>query len=100
MRGLTSWITYQDIPVLVAINAQGVYIIDDIQCVSQFCLKNCILSQLFSNYYIPSQFVKPLYIVSCLTNNDNKVHTYVLLELFLVKVRSIFPLVIIEPFVY
>jgi len=45
------------------------------------------------------QNVKLLYIVSCLTNNDNKVHTYVLLELVLVKVKSIFVPVIIEPFV-
>lgn len=34
VRGLTSLITYQDLPVLVAINAKGVYIIDDTQCVS------------------------------------------------------------------
>ncbi len=34
VRGLTSLITHQDIPVLVAINSQGVYVIDDIQCVS------------------------------------------------------------------
>jgi hypothetical protein len=40
VRGLTSLITHQDVPVLVAINAQGVYIIDDIQCVSQFFLKD------------------------------------------------------------
>nr|CAD7599947.1 unnamed protein product [Timema genevievae] len=32
VRGLTSLITHQDVPVLVAINAHGVYIIDDIQC--------------------------------------------------------------------
>ncbi|CAH1365695.1 unnamed protein product [Tenebrio molitor] len=32
VRGLTSLITYQDIPVLVAINSKGVYIIDDSQC--------------------------------------------------------------------
>jgi hypothetical protein len=42
VRGLTSLITHQDIPVLVAINAQGVDVIDDIQCVSQFCLKDSI----------------------------------------------------------
>jgi hypothetical protein len=35
VRGLTSLITYQDIPVLVAINSKGVYIIDDSQCVSK-----------------------------------------------------------------
>lgn len=34
VRGLTSLMTHQDIPVLVAINAKGVYIIDDVQCVS------------------------------------------------------------------
>lgn len=36
VRGLTSLITHQDMSVLVAINGQGVYVIDDIQCVSQF----------------------------------------------------------------
>jgi hypothetical protein len=36
VRDLTSLITQQDVPVLIAINAQGVYVIDDIQCVSQF----------------------------------------------------------------
>ena len=34
VRGLTSLITHQDVPVLVAVNGQGVYVIDDIQCVS------------------------------------------------------------------
>ncbi|XP_026471357.1 FERM domain-containing protein 8 [Ctenocephalides felis] len=32
VRGLTSLITHQDIPVLVAINQQGIYIIDDLEC--------------------------------------------------------------------
>ncbi|KAK3909336.1 FERM domain-containing protein 8 [Frankliniella fusca] len=39
VRGLTSLITHQDIPVLVAINSQGVYVIDDIQCVVLLGLK-------------------------------------------------------------
>ncbi|KAL1110415.1 hypothetical protein AAG570_007946 [Ranatra chinensis] len=32
VRGLTSLITHQDIPVLVAINSQGVYVINNVQC--------------------------------------------------------------------
>ncbi|RZF31967.1 hypothetical protein LSTR_LSTR012437 [Laodelphax striatellus] len=32
VRGLTSLITHQDVPVLVGINTQGVYIIDNVQC--------------------------------------------------------------------
>ncbi|GLV40191.1 Band4.1 inhibitor LRP interactor [Carabus blaptoides fortunei] len=32
VRGLTSLMTHQDIPVLVAVNARGVYVIDEIQC--------------------------------------------------------------------
>ncbi|XP_017779690.1 PREDICTED: FERM domain-containing protein 8 [Nicrophorus vespilloides] len=32
VRGLTSLMIHQDIPVLVAINAKGVYVIDDVQC--------------------------------------------------------------------
>nr|CAD7578515.1 unnamed protein product [Timema californicum] len=39
VRGLTSLITHQDVPVLVAINAHGVYIIDDIQCTLLLGLK-------------------------------------------------------------
>ena len=35
VSGLTSLITHQDIPVLVAINSKGLYIIDDLQCVSK-----------------------------------------------------------------
>ena len=34
VRGLTSLMTHQDIPVLVAINSRGVHVIDDLQCVS------------------------------------------------------------------
>lgn len=36
VRGLTSLMTHQDIPVLVAINARGVYVIDDLECVSLY----------------------------------------------------------------
>ncbi|KAF4518167.1 hypothetical protein B566_EDAN007858 [Ephemera danica] len=32
VRGLTSLITHQDIPVLVAVNEKGVHVIDEIQC--------------------------------------------------------------------
>ncbi|XP_024081210.1 FERM domain-containing protein 8 isoform X2 [Cimex lectularius] len=32
VRGLTSLVTHQDIPVLVGINAQGVYVINNVQC--------------------------------------------------------------------
>ncbi|KRT80885.1 FERM domain containing protein, partial [Oryctes borbonicus] len=32
VRGLTSLITHQDIPVLIGINSKGVYVIDDIEC--------------------------------------------------------------------
>ncbi|XP_063222008.1 putative FERM domain-containing protein FRMD8P1 isoform X2 [Bacillus rossius redtenbacheri] len=39
VRGLTSLITHQDVPVLVAINSQGVYIIDDTQCTLLLGLK-------------------------------------------------------------
>ncbi|XP_049850422.1 putative FERM domain-containing protein FRMD8P1 [Schistocerca gregaria] len=39
VRGLTSLITHQDVSVLVAINTQGVYIIDDIQCTLLLGLK-------------------------------------------------------------
>lgn len=34
VRGLISLITHQDIAVLVAINATGVYVIDECECVS------------------------------------------------------------------
>lgn len=36
VRGLTSLMTHQDIPVLVGINSKGVYVIDDINCVGFF----------------------------------------------------------------
>ncbi|XP_023021197.1 FERM domain-containing protein 8 Bili [Leptinotarsa decemlineata] len=39
VRGLTSLIIHQDIPVLVAINSRGIYIIDDLQCVILLGLK-------------------------------------------------------------
>ncbi|KAJ9585101.1 hypothetical protein L9F63_020557, partial [Diploptera punctata] len=39
VRGLTSLITHQDVPVLVAVNSQGVYVIDDIQCTLLLGLK-------------------------------------------------------------
>lgn len=39
MRGLTSLITHQDVSVLVAINTQGVYVIDDVQCTLLLGLK-------------------------------------------------------------
>ncbi|KAG8302735.1 FERM domain-containing protein 8 [Homalodisca vitripennis] len=39
VRGLTSLITHQDIPVLVGINPQGVYVIDNIQCTLLLGLK-------------------------------------------------------------
>ncbi|XP_012275656.2 FERM domain-containing protein 8 [Orussus abietinus] len=32
VRGLISWITHRDLPVLIAINTSGVYIVDDMQC--------------------------------------------------------------------
>ncbi|PNF28256.1 FERM domain-containing protein 8 [Cryptotermes secundus] len=56
VRGLTSLITHQDIPVLVAINAQGVYIIDDIQCTLLLGLKYEELSWDFAK---PSQEDNP-----------------------------------------
>lgn len=34
VRGLIALLTHQDIPVLVAINVKGLYVIDDIHCVS------------------------------------------------------------------
>lgn len=34
VRGLTSLITHEDIAVLVAINAVGIYVIDECECVS------------------------------------------------------------------
>lgn len=35
VRGLASWITNRDLQVLIAINTSGVYIVDDMQCVSK-----------------------------------------------------------------
>lgn len=52
MRGLTSLITHQDIPVLVAINEKGVHVIDEIQCVScflHFFTSLCINLPIFSD---------------------------------------------------
>lgn len=37
VRGLTSLITHQDIPVHIAINSQGVHVIDIVKCVSIIC---------------------------------------------------------------
>ncbi|XP_069673570.1 FERM domain-containing protein 8 isoform X5 [Periplaneta americana] len=56
VRGLTSLITHQDVPVLVAINAQGVYVIDDIQCTLLLGLKYEELSWDFAK---PSQEDNP-----------------------------------------
>ncbi|XP_054261320.1 FERM domain-containing protein 8 isoform X3 [Macrosteles quadrilineatus] len=39
VRGLTSLITHQDIPVLVGINPQGIYVIDNTQCILLLGLK-------------------------------------------------------------
>lgn len=36
VRGLIALITHQDIPVLIAVNSKGLYIIDDVHCVSDF----------------------------------------------------------------
>ncbi|XP_012254740.1 FERM domain-containing protein 8 isoform X1 [Athalia rosae] len=44
VRGLASWITHRDQPVLVAINALGVYVIDDTQCSLLLGLKYSELS--------------------------------------------------------
>lgn len=38
MRGLMSLVVHQDVPVLVGINPQGVYVIDNVQCVSRLLL--------------------------------------------------------------
>lgn len=38
VRGLTSLLTHQDVPVLVGINPQGVFVIDNVQCVSIYYL--------------------------------------------------------------
>lgn len=34
VRGLVALLTHQDIPVLIAVNSQGLYVVDDIHCVS------------------------------------------------------------------
>ncbi|XP_071453770.1 FERM domain-containing protein 8 isoform X2 [Hetaerina americana] len=39
VRGLTSLVTHQDLPVLISINSQGVYVIDDVQCTMLLGLK-------------------------------------------------------------
>ncbi|KAG8233786.1 hypothetical protein J437_LFUL003858, partial [Ladona fulva] len=39
VTGLTSLVTHQDLPVLVSINSQGVYVIDDVQCTMLLGLK-------------------------------------------------------------
>ncbi|XP_046401488.1 FERM domain-containing protein 8 isoform X2 [Ischnura elegans] len=39
VRGLTSLVTHQDLPVLIAINSQGVYVVDDVQCTMLLGLK-------------------------------------------------------------
>ncbi|XP_015509721.2 putative FERM domain-containing protein FRMD8P1 [Neodiprion pinetum] len=44
VRGLASWITHRDLKVLVAINALGVYIVDDAQCSLLLGLKYSELS--------------------------------------------------------
>ncbi|XP_024935971.1 FERM domain-containing protein 8 isoform X2 [Cephus cinctus] len=44
VRGLASWITHRDLPVLVAINTSGVYIVDDMQCSLLLGLKYSELS--------------------------------------------------------
>ncbi|KAL0269098.1 UNVERIFIED_CONTAM: hypothetical protein PYX00_006933 [Menopon gallinae] len=56
VRGLTSLITHQDMPVLVAINSQGVYIIDHIQCTLLLGLKYEDMSW---DYAKPSQEDNP-----------------------------------------
>ncbi|XP_043462043.1 FERM domain-containing protein 8 [Leptopilina heterotoma] len=44
VRGLASWITNRDLPVLIAINTNGVYIVDDAQCSLLLGLKYSELS--------------------------------------------------------
>lgn len=39
VRGLTSLLTHQDVPVLVGVNPQGVYVIDNVQCILLLGLK-------------------------------------------------------------
>ncbi|XP_067003872.2 putative FERM domain-containing protein FRMD8P1 isoform X4 [Anabrus simplex] len=56
VRGLTSLITHQDMSVLIAINAQGVYVIDNVQCTLLLGLKYEELSWDFAK---PSQEDNP-----------------------------------------
>ncbi|XP_059473278.1 FERM domain-containing protein 8 isoform X2 [Neocloeon triangulifer] len=56
VRGLTSLITHQDIPVLVAVNEKGVYVIDEIQCTILLGLK---YEELSWEYARPSQEDSP-----------------------------------------
>uniref|UniRef100_A0A1S4MXK8 FERM domain-containing protein 8 n=1 Tax=Pediculus humanus subsp. corporis TaxID=121224 RepID=A0A1S4MXK8_PEDHC len=56
VRGLTSLITHQDLLVLIAINSQGVYIIDHIQCTLLLGLKYKDMSW---DYAKPSQENNP-----------------------------------------
>jgi hypothetical protein len=79
VRGLTSLITHQDMPVLVAINAQGVYVIDDIQCVSQFCLED-IITMLYIVLITSKQNLQNFLCVNHLNNGKN-VYWYSFLEL-------------------
>jgi hypothetical protein len=79
VRGLTSLITHQDIPVLVAINAQGVYVIDDIQCVSQFCLEDSI-TILYTVLITSKQNLQNFLLANHLNNSKNA-YRYSCLEL-------------------
>ncbi|KAK6635812.1 hypothetical protein RUM44_001066 [Polyplax serrata] len=56
VRGLTSLITHQDMPVLIIINNQGVYVIDHIQCTLLLGLKYKDMSW---DYAKPSQEDNP-----------------------------------------
>lgn len=42
VRGLIALLTHQDIPVLVAINTKGLYVIDDVHCVSMKLQKSIL----------------------------------------------------------
>ncbi|CAB3374129.1 Hypothetical predicted protein [Cloeon dipterum] len=56
VRGLTSLITHQDIPVLVAVNERGIHVIDEIQCTVLLGLK---YEELSWEYARPSQEDSP-----------------------------------------
>lgn len=56
VRGLTSLLTHQDVPVLVGINPQGVYVIDNVQCILLLGLKYDDMSWDFAK---PSQEDNP-----------------------------------------